>query len=156
MGDDRIHHALLADERRQGARIDAADAHDAARHEPFVEAATRTPIGGLGDRLRDHDAAHARGGRHVDRLDILVIHPDIADMREGEGDDLPRIGGVGQDFLIAGHRRVEADFAGSLARGADAEAIDRHPVRENEHGGGARLGPGSGEAAKARAAGVDG
>ena len=91
MGDDRIRHALLADERRQGTRIDAADAPDAARHEPFVEAAARPPIRRLGDRLGEHDAAHAGRRSHVDRLDILFIHPDVPDMRKCEGDDLPRI-----------------------------------------------------------------
>jgi hypothetical protein len=53
----------------------------------------------------------ARGG--VVALDVLVVGADIADMREGEGDDLPGIGRVGQDFLIAGHRGVEADLADS-------------------------------------------
>ena len=141
MRDHGIRHAFVADESRERARIDAADADDATRHEPFVEAAPGPPIRRLGDRLGEHHAAHARGGRHVDRLDILVIHPDIADMREGEGDDLPRIGGVGQDLLIAGHGRVEADFAGSLARRADSRALDHHAVGEDEQGRDARLAP---------------
>ena len=40
-----------------------------------------------------HDAAaHAGGRRHVDRLDVFLVHADIADMREGEGDDLAGVG----------------------------------------------------------------
>ena len=74
-------------------------------------------------------------GRHVDGLDVLVVGADIADMREGEGDDLPGIGGVGEDFLVAGHRGVEADFADRVAGGAEAEAFENGAVGEHEEGG---------------------
>jgi hypothetical protein len=70
----------------------------------------------LADRCADDEPARRRGGR----LDILAVGADIADMREGEGDDLAGIGRVGQDFLIAGDRGVETDFADRLARRADA------------------------------------
>jgi len=41
----------------------------------------------------------------------------IADMREGESDDLPGIGRVGEDLLVARHRGVEADLADGGAGG---------------------------------------
>jgi hypothetical protein len=62
----------------------------------------------------DADGAVAGGGRQV--FNVLVIGADIADMREGEGDDLAEIGGIGEDFLVAGQRRVEADFRLSPCR----------------------------------------
>ena len=89
----------------------------------------------------DDHAAHARGGRHVDGLDVLLVGADIADMREGEGDDLPGIGGIGQDLLVARHRGVEADLAGRLADRADAEALEHRAVGQHEQGGGAGLVP---------------
>ncbi len=43
--------------------------------------------------------------------------PDITDMRKGEGNDLRRIRGIGQDLLVAGHRGVKADLADRRAAG---------------------------------------
>ena len=75
------------------------------------------------------------------RLDVLLVGADIADMREREGDDLSGIGGVGEDFLIAGHRGVEAHLADRVAGGAEAEAFEHGAVGEHQEGGGRRLGP---------------
>ena len=61
------------------------------------------------------------------RLDILVVGADIADVREGEGDDLLRVGRVGHHFLIAGHRGVEAQLADRFAFGAEALAPHTRP-----------------------------
>jgi hypothetical protein len=65
------------------------------------------------------------------RLDVLVIGADIADVREGEGDDLPRVARVGHHLLVAGHRGVEAQLADRLALGAEAPAPDRPAVGEH-------------------------
>ena len=86
-------------------------------------------IGARSTQPRTPPVAQAR------RLDVLVIGADIADMREGEGDDLPGIGRVGQDLLIAGHRGVEADFADRDAGSARALALDHGAVGENEKRG---------------------
>ena len=98
-------------------------------------------LDGLGDRGRQHDAAHPGGRGGVDALDVFLVGAHIADMREGEGDDLAGIGRVGQDLLVARHRGVEADLAGRLADGADAEAFENRAVLEHENGRRARLGP---------------
>ena len=77
--------------------------------------------------------AAERGG--IDDFDVLVVDADDPDMREGEGDDLGGVGGVGQDFLVAGHRRVEADFADRRAGRADPEALDHRAVGEHDDAG---------------------
>ena len=80
---------------------------DPARPQPGVQMLRRPPVGRLGDVLLHHQAARRdRGG-----LDVLAVGADIADMREGEGDDLSGVGRVGQRLLIAGHAGVEADLA---------------------------------------------
>ena len=66
-------------------------------------------------------------------FDILVIGADIADMGEGEGDDLARIGGIGHDLLVAGHRGVEADLADRLAFGPESPAPDDAAVGEDQY-----------------------
>ena len=69
-------------------------------------------IGGmLGIGAHDQAAHRRREG-----LDVFVIGADDADMGKGEGDDLPGIGGIGEDLLIAGHRGVEADLADRRCR----------------------------------------
>ncbi len=93
----------------------------------FSQASSRSAapvIGRIGDIGFEHHAADAGQRRHVDGLDVLVIGADIADMREGEGDDLPGIGRIGQDLLVAGHGGVEADLARGMADGADAAALE--------------------------------
>ncbi len=62
-------------------------------------------------------------------------------MREGEGDDLPGIGRIGQRLLIAGHAGVEADLADRRRRGgmgAEAAAPEHRAVGQHQRGGGAR------------------
>ncbi len=90
---------------------------------------------------QDH-AARARRRRHVHRLDVLVVGADIADMREGEGDELPGIGGIGEDLLVAGHRGVETDLAHRVAFGAEAEAFQHGAVGEHEERGRFMVRPG--------------
>ncbi len=82
---------------------------------------------------RGHILAHDAADRAVDlRFNVLVIRADIADMREGEGDDLPGVGGIGHHLLIAGHRGVEAHLAHRAADRAEALAPDHGAIRQNE------------------------
>src|SRR5689334_10056738 len=64
-------------------------------------------------------------------------------MREGEGDDLPGIGRVGEDFLVARHRGVEADFADRVSGRAQPEAFQHGPVGQHQKRGRLGLGPSS-------------
>ena len=67
----------------------------------------------------------------LDRLHILVVGADVADVREGEGDDLLGVGRVGHHFLVTGHRRVEAQLADRLALGPEPLPPDRPAVGEH-------------------------
>ena len=91
-------------------------------------------VRGVGDVGLEDAAAHARGGCEVRGFDVLVIGADIADMGEGEGDDLAGIGGIGEDFLIAGDGGVEADFSDGIARGADAMPLENGAVFQHQNG----------------------
>ena len=98
-------------------------------------------IGGLGDGGLDDAGLDRGGGGEIGGFEVVIIGADIADMGEGEGDDLAGIGGVGEDFLIAGHGGVEADFAHGLAFGAKALAFDDGAIGEDEEAGDAGLVP---------------
>src|SRR5207253_2129429 len=80
-----------------------------------------------------HDPARPGRRRHVHRFDIVVVRAYITDMREREGDDLPRIGGIGKNLLVAGHGGVETDLAYRVAGCAEANTFENGAVGEDEH-----------------------
>ncbi len=59
-----------------------------------------------------------------------------------EGDELPGIGGIGENFLIAGHRGVEADFADRLAFRAEAKTFQHGAIGQHEKRGRFEVRPG--------------
>jgi hypothetical protein len=80
-----------------------------------------------------HFLAHHAADRALDvRFQVFLVDPDIADVRESEGDDLRGVGGIGHDLLIAGHRGVEAHFAHCRAFGPETVAPQRRSVGEHE------------------------
>ena len=134
VGDQPGRRAAVADAQRERPRVHARDAGHAAHAQPGVERRARAPVARLGRQaLRDE----AEGG-DVGRLQILGVGPHVADMREGERDDLPGVARVRQRLLVAGHARIEADLAGlAVTVGAEAFAPEHGAVRENEGGRGA-------------------
>ncbi len=128
MRDHCVGHALLADQRGERAGVDAGKADDAAGFEPVVEVARGAVVRRRGDVGVQDDAARPRRRRHVDGLDVVLVGADIADMGKGEGDDLPGVGRVGEDLLIAGHGGIEADLADGVTGGAEPMALQHGPV----------------------------
>ena len=104
-----------------------------------VEVGVGAPVGRRGRqrRGRSRRAPPSRPSRTICSMSSTV-RADIADVREGEGDDLGHVGGVGQDLLVAGHGGVEADLAHRLADRADADALQDGPVRQRQHAGARR------------------
>ena len=86
--------------------------------------------------IKNADIAARAGSRgHVHRLDVFLVGADVTDMREGEGDDLPGTGGIGQNLLIAGHRGVEADLAHGVAFRAEAKTFQHGAIGEHKERG---------------------
>ena len=131
MGQNHMRRALLADRAGQAAGIDAADADAAAACHPDGQFLGRAPVRGQ-RRVPPH---HHPGGDGVLRLVILGGDAGIADMGEGEGDDLAGIGGIGHDLLIAGHRGVEDQFGHHLSGGAEAPAVKDCAVCKHQASG---------------------
>ena len=88
--------------------------------------------------LADDEAGEVRPAA----FDVLGVDAVVADLRVGHRDDLPAVAGVGEDLLVAGHRRVEADFAVDFAGGADGGAGEYGAVFESEFGEHERKGEG--------------
>ena len=59
------------------------------------------------DDFEDHQPFDPRFGSFV----VVDAGAVIADLRIGEDDDLAGIGGIGEDFLVAGQRGMEDHFA---------------------------------------------
>ncbi len=135
VGERHVRRALLPDRAGQAPGVDAADADPAAPGQPRRQRLGRAPVRRLG-RVPLH---HQAGGDGVCRLVVLGLDADVADMGEGEGHDLPGIGRIGHDLLIAGHRGVEAEFGRHRSLGAEAVAVEEGSVGQREAGGG-RLG----------------
>ena len=96
----------------QRARVHPGDPDPA----PFAPSTRRSCALGAVIARPGHHLAHDRAQRMgLARFDVLVIGADIADVREGEGDDLLGVGGVGHHLLVSGHRGVEAQFADRFA-----------------------------------------
>ena len=108
---------------------------DAAPLQPLVEMAGGAVVRRVGDVGLEDRADRAGAGGRGQVLDVLVIGADIADMREGEGDDLAGVGRIGEDFLVAGQRRVEADFGDRASRRAEPAAFDHRAVGKHQQRG---------------------
>src|SRR5579862_799157 len=141
VGNDRVRHAFFANEGGERAGVDAGKPDDAAALQPGIEMFCGAIVRRLGDGGMQHHAARARRRREVDGLDVVLVGADVADMGKREGDDLARIGRIGEDLLVAGHRGVEADFAGRVACGAEADPFQHGAVGEHEQCGRRRLVP---------------
>ena len=62
------------------------------------------------------------------RLLIFAVGADISDMWIGQRDDLPTIGRIGQNFLLAGDGGIEYHLADTDAFGADTIAAEHRTV----------------------------
>ena len=110
------------------AGVDFADAGDAVFGEVGVEGGLAAPVADDGGEFADDEAAGlGRGG-----LGVLVVDAVVADHRRGHGDDLAEVGGIGDDFLVAGHRRVENALARNGGGGAKSAAVKHRTIFEGE------------------------
>jgi hypothetical protein len=123
-----VRRAAAADAPRQRARVDPCQPDARMPLHPSGEILHRTEVARRG-RVLAHD--HAERVRVVG-LDVVGIGADIADMREGEGDDLPGEARVGHDLLITRHGGVEAHLAHRLPRRAESSSPCHLAAGEDE------------------------
>lgn len=69
------------------------------------------------------------------RLHVVAIGTGITNMGIGQRDYLSTITGVSEDFLVAGHRRVENDFTDSLTFSANRNTVENRPVLQSQYSG---------------------
>jgi hypothetical protein len=66
---------------------------------------------------------------------IVEICADIPDVRICQANNLPRVTGVCENFLITGEAGIENDFAAPARDGARGTAVKYAPVFQSESGG---------------------
>src|ERR1043166_1308826 len=127
---DAAHDAARAELSRQRARVDVADRDDLVFDEVVAQRALGAPVAGNGRLVADDEAGAMR------RLRLAVVGGDagVADLRTRHRDDLSRLRRIGQDFLVAGHARVEHDFAGGFAARARSDAAEPGSVFQGKDG----------------------
>ena len=125
------HGAGVADVAGEPTGVDGADAGHAVATQVAVEVAVAAPVAAASGQLpHDHAAA--------ERPAALVVglgHAVVADVRVGEGDDLPGVGRVRDHLLVAGEDGVEHHLAGrDPARriGPDRLALEHGPVGQHQ------------------------
>lgn len=121
--------AAIANAPRQPAGIDAGNPDKPLTLEPAVEVRQGPKIRWIRDRRLQHDPA--RGG--VQSFDVVVIGSHVADMGEGERDDLAGVGGIGDDLLVARHGRVEANLSDRRAGAPDAVTPENGTVVQHQN-----------------------
>jgi hypothetical protein len=120
--------ALFAQDAGQLARVDVGEAEHVRGPQVGIERMFAAKIRGQQRQVADHQT-----GRMDERgFAILAVDTVVADMGVGQGDDLPGVGRIGQDFLVAGHRGVENHFADAAAGGANAFASKHRSVGQGK------------------------
>ena len=90
-----------------GTGVDGFDARDAVVAQEFIHRANAVAVVRLLHRVSDDHATRP----HAPGLGTSVVNTVISDERVGEGQHLPREGGVREGFLEAHHARGEDELA---------------------------------------------
>ena len=119
---------MVADVAHKRTGVDALDGHDPLARQIIAEALLAAPAGGRGAQVAHHERPQ---GRPL-RLGVVGVHAVVAHLRVGQHHDLPRIGGVGDDFQVALHGGIEAYLACGLAGRAAGGAGEHRAVLQHE------------------------
>ena len=126
----RLLAAFVAQHDGQAPGVDSGDAGLAVPFQVSGERLLRAAVRRFVE-LVDHEAVQKQSAG----FDILRIAAVISDFGGGQRDELPGVGGVGQDLLITAHAGVEHRFSGRVDGGAEAPAAEDRAVGEREEGG---------------------
>ena len=125
-GDAAVLCAAVAQEARQLACIDIGDGDDAMPAQVGIEWLLRAPVAGQARQIANDQSS----GVNLRRLLIDSVAAGVADVRIGERDDLTRVRRVGQDFLVAGDRRVEHHLANGLSLRTNRNTAEQRAISE--------------------------
>jgi len=120
----------IANAAHQRPGIDARNPRHVRLGEESIDAALGAPVAGLIEQFANHEAREKGAGR----LLVLGVDPHVADLGIGHGHDLTRVGGVGDDLLVARHARIEDHLARAHAYGPEGLTPVDGAVGQRERG----------------------
>ncbi|MOA47328.1 hypothetical protein D3C78_1699540 [compost metagenome] len=88
-----------------------------------------TEVRHAGGTVADHES----GGIDAIGFHVFGVDAGIADVRIGQRDDLAAIAGIGENFLVPGHRGVEHHFGNGSPRRTDRHASKNGTVRQSQN-----------------------
>jgi hypothetical protein len=112
----------------QRARVNLGEHRDLELLHELVGHLLRAPVGADFRKLAHDQPLDVR----THGLVVFGIGAVVSDFRVGQDDDLPGVGGVGENFLVAGNGSIKNDFAGALAFSAVAFASEDSAVFERK------------------------
>ena len=130
MRDGRPHHAFFPNMPHQRPRRHARNTDDALILQISAEIAAVTPAADNRTKRADNKASRP----DARRFGIFEVDAGIADMRHGHSDNLSAVGRIGQNFLVAGHGRIEDDLAGLNPLRAKAFAGENPSIFQSKRG----------------------
>src|SRR5690606_27659678 len=116
--------------------INAGNGYNALSLQVFGQGLCSTEVGNAQRTIAYHQA----GNMYLVRFNILGIDAGIANVWVSQGNDLPVVAGVSQDFLITGHGGVEDDLSYAVTIGADRNAMKQGTVSQSKDCSGGRVG----------------
>ncbi|MPM56949.1 hypothetical protein SDC9_103766 [bioreactor metagenome] len=122
--------AFGAQHHGEAAGVHSGDAGAAVPFEVVGKRLRRLVVGGGVQFMDDQSVQKQSAG-----FDILRIASVISDFRRSEGDELPGVGRIGHNLLIAGHSGVEYRFADRIPGSAEAPAPEDGAVGQRQEGG---------------------
>ena len=129
-GEAGLHDAGGAQLLGERAGVDALDAGNAILREPATQVGGGAPVGDDGREVPYDETGDVRAGG----LKVIFVHAVVTDLRGRHGDDLAEVGRIREDLLVAGHARVEHDFAAEGGRSSERPAPKNGSIFKSEHG----------------------
>src|ERR1700691_5355432 len=122
--DYAAHHAVVAQVPHQRARVDIRQHRHFELLQVLLGHLLRAPVPTPFRELAHDQAFDPRTRGFV----IFLVGAVVTDLRIGQDNDLPRVGRIGENFLVAGDGSIKNDFAVAFAFGAVAFASEDSPV----------------------------
>src|SRR5690606_2675640 len=120
--------ALITEDAGQATGIDIGNADNILGGEVFGEALFTAEVAGKQRQVANHEA----GGPDGVTFSIFRIDTGVADMGISQGDDLLRIGRVGQYFLVSGDGGIEHHLTNRQTFSTNCSATKNAAVFKNQ------------------------
>ena len=106
-----------------------AQAFLAALPQEIAQRTLVSPTAGNHGQVADDQS----GRMYRRRLHVFGIRAGVPDMGIRQGYDLPAVGGIGEDLLVAGHRGIEDDFTDGLAVSTNGSALENGAILQSQY-----------------------